>query len=151
MLPIPCFFLLFLVRRSPCVHAKSPQLCLTLCNPMDSRLLGSSVYGIVQARITRVGCHFLLQGIFLTQRLNPHLLHWQVGCFFLTISATWEAQKGILRDNKTTRWKIRSWNHAVEKTVHRPGTSALDSYESMKQTSVAYELSRIGGSTCYGS
>ena len=30
---------------------------------------------------TRVGCHFLLQGIFLTQGSNPHLLgllHWQV-------------------------------------------------------------------------
>ena len=28
-----------------------------------------------------MGCHFLLQGIFLTQGLNPHLLHllhWQV-------------------------------------------------------------------------
>ena len=23
-------------------------------------------------------CHFLLQGIFLTQELNPNLLHWQV-------------------------------------------------------------------------
>ena len=31
---------------------------------------------------TGVGCHFLLQGIFLTQGLNPdllHLLHWLVG------------------------------------------------------------------------
>ena len=27
---------------------------------------------------TGVGCHFLLQGIFLTQGSNPHLLHWQV-------------------------------------------------------------------------
>ena len=27
---------------------------------------------------TGVGCHFLLQGIFLTQRWNPHLLNWQV-------------------------------------------------------------------------
>ena len=26
---------------------------------------------------TGVGCHFLLQGIFLTQGSNPHLLHWQ--------------------------------------------------------------------------
>ena len=26
---------------------------------------------------TGVGCHFLLQGIFLTQGLNQHLLHWQ--------------------------------------------------------------------------
>ena len=25
----------------------------------------------------RVGCHFLLQGIFLTQGSNPCLLHWQ--------------------------------------------------------------------------
>ena len=25
-----------------------------------------------------VGCHFLLQGIFLTQASNPNLLHWQV-------------------------------------------------------------------------
>ena len=25
-----------------------------------------------------VGCHFPLQGIFLTQGSNPHLLHWQV-------------------------------------------------------------------------
>ena len=28
---------------------------------------------------TIVGCHFLLQGIFLIQRLNPHLPHWQAG------------------------------------------------------------------------
>ena len=31
---------------------------------------------------TGEGCHFLLQGIFLTQELNPHLLcllHWQMG------------------------------------------------------------------------
>ena len=31
-----------------CMHA---QLCLTLCNPMDCSLLGSSVHGIFQARI----------------------------------------------------------------------------------------------------
>ena len=35
---------------------------------------GSSAHGISQARIlTRVGCHFLLQGIFLTQRSNARL------------------------------------------------------------------------------
>ena len=27
---------------------------------------------------TGLGCHFLLQGIFLTQGSNLHLLHWQV-------------------------------------------------------------------------
>ena len=35
-----------------CVHAYIvAQLCLTLCNPMDCSLSGSSVHGILQARI----------------------------------------------------------------------------------------------------
>ena len=34
-----------------CVHAKSLQLCQTLSNPMDCSPLGSSVHGILQARI----------------------------------------------------------------------------------------------------
>ena len=34
-----------------CVHAKSLHLCLTLCDPMDHNLLGSSVHEIFQARI----------------------------------------------------------------------------------------------------
>ena len=34
-----------------CVNGKSPQLCPTLCNPMDCSLPGSSVQGILQARI----------------------------------------------------------------------------------------------------
>ena len=29
---------------------------------------------------TGVGCHFLLQGIFLTEGLKLHLLHWQEYC-----------------------------------------------------------------------
>ena len=33
---------------------------------------------------TGVGCHFLLQGIFRTQGLNPRLLHWQAD--FLPLS-----------------------------------------------------------------
>ena len=34
-----------------CVHAKSLQLCLTFCDPMDHSLPASSVHGILQARI----------------------------------------------------------------------------------------------------
>ena len=30
-----------------------------------------------------MGCHALLQGIFLTQGLNPHLLHWQADFYFI--------------------------------------------------------------------
>ena len=53
------------------------QSCLTLRNPLDCSPPGSSIHWISQARNIRVGCHFLLQGIFLTQGLNPSLPHWQ--------------------------------------------------------------------------
>ena len=33
------------------MHAKLLQSCLTLCNPLDCRFSGSSVHGILQARI----------------------------------------------------------------------------------------------------
>ena len=40
---------------------------------------------------TGVGCHVLLQGIFLTQGLNSSLLHWQEDSLPLSHQATWEA------------------------------------------------------------
>ena len=49
--------------------------------PMDSSPPGSSVHGILPGKNTGVGCHFLLQVIFLTQGSNSsllYLLHWQV-------------------------------------------------------------------------
>ena len=57
-----------------CVHAQS---CLTLCDPVDCSPPGSSVHGIFPGKNTGIGCHFLLQGIFLTQGSKPCLLHWQ--------------------------------------------------------------------------
>ena len=59
------------------MHAPS---CAALCNSMTvahQAPLSMNFSG----KNTRVGCHFLLQGIFPTQRSNPHLLHfphWQV-------------------------------------------------------------------------
>ena len=47
------------------------QWYLTLCNPMECSLPGSSVDG----KKIEGGIHFLLQGIFPTQRANPGLLH----------------------------------------------------------------------------
>ena len=49
------------------------QLCLTLRDPVDCSLPGSSVYGILQARVLEC-CHFLLQGV-LTQGSNLGLLN----------------------------------------------------------------------------
>ena len=58
------------------------QLCLTLCNPMDCSLLGSSVHGNSPGKNTGVGCHALLQGISPTQGSNPGLPHyrWTLYC-----------------------------------------------------------------------
>ena len=47
----------------------------TLYNPTDCCQPGSSVNAISPGKNTRVGSHFLLQGIFQTQGLNPCLLH----------------------------------------------------------------------------
>ena len=49
------------------------QLCPTLCDPMDCSPPGSC--GLYPGKNTVVGCHFLLQGIVLTQGSNPGLLH----------------------------------------------------------------------------
>ena len=59
----------------PCVHAQSLQSCLTLCEPRHCNLSGSSIHGDSPGKNTGVGCHALLQGIFLTQGSNPGLLH----------------------------------------------------------------------------
>ena len=63
---------------SVCVHGQS---CLTLCHPMDCSPPGSSVYGILQARILEWVFH-LFQGIFPIQGSNPGLLHcrWVLYC-----------------------------------------------------------------------
>ena len=53
------------------IHVWSLQLCLTLCDPMDYSLPGSSVHGILQARILEWGA---VSSVFPTQGLNPYLL-----------------------------------------------------------------------------
>ena len=46
-----CGFLLFRINRYKSVKALVTESYLTLCNPMDCRPPGSSVHGILQARI----------------------------------------------------------------------------------------------------
>ena len=50
------------------------QWCLTLCNPVDGSLPGSSVHGIFLGKNTGVDCHFFFQEIFPPQGLNTGLL-----------------------------------------------------------------------------
>ena len=63
------------------------QSCLALCESMDCSLPGFSVHGGSLGKKTGVGCHALLQGIFLTQGSTPGLL---TADGFFTTSDTWE-------------------------------------------------------------
>ena len=58
-----------------CMHTKLFQLCPTIYYTMDCSPAGSSVRGDSPGKNTGVGCHVLLQGIFLTQGSNPGLPH----------------------------------------------------------------------------
>ena len=85
------FGLVSLHNHVMCVHAKSPQLCPTLCNPMDCSLPGSSVHETLQAKYwSGLPCpppgDLPDPGIEPTSLMSPEL----VGRFFTT-STTWES------------------------------------------------------------
>ena len=73
---------------------KRSQLCLTLCYPTDCSPAGSSIHGIFPGKNTGVGCHFLFQGIFLTQGSNLGLLHCRQTLYHLNHS---EAKESVLQ------------------------------------------------------
>ena len=74
-----------------CVCSKLLQLYLTLCDTMDHSLPGSSVHGILQARILAWVAVPSSRGIFPTQGSNPRLFSSPAltGGFFTT-HTTWE-------------------------------------------------------------
>ena len=102
--------------------AQSLQSCPTLCDPMDCSPPGSSVHGDSPGKKIGVGCHFFLQGIFLTL-MSPAL----AGLFFTT-SVTWElpdyynppikclSTNLIILNNISTG--LVFWNENLIMTVH---------------------------------
>ena len=81
-------------------------LCPTLCDPMDCSLPGSSCDS--PGKNTGLGCHAPLQGIFLTQGSNLHLLcllHWQTDSLPLS---TWEA---LISYSLIQNKKLKKKNH----------------------------------------
>ena len=60
------------------------QWCLTLSTPWAVAHQAPLSMGF-PGKNTGVGCHFLLQGIFPTWGLNPHLLHWQANSVPLSL------------------------------------------------------------------
>ena len=89
------------------MHAKSLQSCPTLCNPMDCSPPGSSVHGILQARILVWVAMPSSSGIFLTQGSNPrllYLLHRQV----CSLPLVPPGKSGIYLCNPITQSKIQT-------------------------------------------
>ena len=66
-----CFFYTSILGGGGGLVAKS---CPTLATPWTATCQAPLSIGF-PSKSTGVGCHFLLQGIFLTQELNPGLLH----------------------------------------------------------------------------
>ena len=60
------------------------QLYPTLCDPMDYSPPGSSVHGVLQAKILEWVAIPFFQGIFSTQELNRCLLLWQADSLSLS-------------------------------------------------------------------
>ena len=65
-----CYFLKFCLPKC-CFCAQLLQLCPTLCGPMDYSPPGSSVHGILQARVLEWIAMPSSRGIFLTWGSNP--------------------------------------------------------------------------------
>ena len=87
-----------------CVYAQS---CMTLCDSVARLLCPCNFPG----KSTGMGCHFLLQGIFLIQGSNSRLLHWQADSFFFFFLAGWffiTAPPG----------KPNKWQNSTEKPVY---------------------------------
>ena len=64
-------------RHEKCMKMSVAQLYPTLCTPKDCSLPGSSVQGILQAKILECVAIHLTRGIFLSQRLKLDLLHYR--------------------------------------------------------------------------
>ena len=78
------------------MHIQLLESCPTLCDPMDCSPPGSSVYGDSPGKNSGMGCHALLQGIFLTQGSNLGLMSPALADGFFTSNATWEAPKSTM-------------------------------------------------------
>ena len=87
---------------------------------------------------TGVGCHFLLQGIFLTQGLNPHLLcflSWQGGSLPLVPPGT------HLHCNKKWKWSQPSLDKKSQATLVR--YFVLSPYNEQYLNKVAWFCMRV--------
>ena len=121
------------IKNTVC-FGKSLQSCLTLCDPMDYSPPGSSVHGILQARILEWVATSFSRKSSGTQRLNPQLLHWQVDSLPLSHlgRSHKEYQFSSVQSLSCVRLFATPWIAARQASV-----SISNSRSSLKLTSIA--------------
>ena len=109
--------LMVVVQFNYLAYSEVAQLLLTLCDSMDCSPPGFSNPWNFLGKSTGVGCHFLLQGIFLTQGSNLGLCI--VGRRF-TVWATRESQKSeshsVVSDSLWPHGLYSPWNTPGQNT-----------------------------------
>ena len=105
------------------------ELCPTLMPPhglLPTRLLCPWDF---PGKNTGANCHFLLQGVFTTQGLNLHLLHWQVESLPLpgepSVQLSWDPLTGELSRLLSGCWLIWRPDWGIFLRVAHVGFSSL--------------------------
>ena len=96
------------------------QLCPTLCDPMDCNPPGSSAHGGSPRQEYWSGWHFLFQGIFPTQGLNPGLLHHRQILYHLSHQGSSSPHEDIINGLKIIVLIFR-WSPSFFKTEYFMG------------------------------
>ena len=95
------------------VCAKSPQSCPTFCDPMDCSPPGSSVHGILQARILKWVAMSSSRGSSRTRDRPMSLMSPALANGFFTTSTTWEAPGVVAVATKSGFGKTISFGYCL--------------------------------------
>ena len=94
------------------MHAKSLQLCWTLCYPMDCSPPGSSVHGILLARILEWVAIFVSRGSSPPRSQTHVFMSPALAGRFFTTSTTWETLLLLLSRFSRVRLFATPWTAA---------------------------------------
>ena len=93
------------------------QVCLTLCDPVNCSLPGSSVHWDFPSKNTGVCCLALLQRIFPTQGLNPGLLHCRWILYQLSHKGSPRILEWVLGHFSCVQLSVTPWTMALQAHV----------------------------------
>ena len=94
------------------MHAKSIQLCLTLYDPMDCSPPGSSVHGILQARILEQRATFFSRGSSQPRDQTP--VSCIIGVFSTTEPQGKPPKAGLLQRNRASLFLFLNFDQSYE-------------------------------------